>query len=375
MNASNDFAINLFRTVSKESKTNAVVSPYSVSTALTMTSLGAKGATKTEMQNSLGYAGLSDQEIEQQSSNLSESLLKVNPASEFTIANALFARNGIPFQKSFVEKNEAVFKAKLQSLNFAEEKKSLEVINGWVKKQTQGKIDSILGDIPADAILYLINAIYFKGTWQIPFKEAETIESPFNMSDGKTKQVRMMHRTDKMRYLQGGKFQAVALPYSDKRLQLCVFLPNQGVSVDSFIASIDTNQWNQWMSGFHSKSGELGLPKLKIDYKEELSKSLRQIGMKSAFEEASADFSNMVDFTKGRLAPVLISRVLHKTYLEIDEKGTTAAAVTAVEMAARSAMARPEEPFRMICDRPYVVALRDSETGTILFLGKIVDPS
>ncbi len=372
-NGSNDFSIKLFRTVSKDSSSNVVVSPYSINTALSMTTLGAKGITKSEMQQSLGYAGMTDQEIEQFNSDLSHSLSKVNPASEFAIANALFPREGIPLKKSFVDKNESLFNAKLQSLNFSNKKATLDVINGWVKVHTQGKIDSILDDIPPDAILYLINAIYFKGTWENPFSESETIDTHFNLIDGKKSKVRMMYRTAKMRYLEGPNFQAVALPYSDKRLELCVFLPDEG-AIDSFVASLDPQVWKDWMNKFHTRKGELGLPKTKIEYKKELSGSLQQIGMKTAFNQ-SADFSEMIDFSKIERAPVHISRVLHKTFLEIDEKGTTAAAVTAVEMVMRGSAGRPEQPFRMICDRPYVLALRDSETGTILFLGKIMNPS
>lgn len=370
--ASNEFSLKLFKLSSKEAS-NSVVSPYSVSTALSMTCLGAKGQTKEEMKKTLGYSAMSDEQIETQNSSLSQSLSSVNPKSEMTIANALFGKDGVPFISDFVQKNEKSFSAKMQSLNFADAA-AKDTINNWVKTQTKGKIASIIDQIPADAILYLVNAIYFKGSWQKQFEESATQKADFTLLDGSKKQVQMMNKYEKMRYLKGSDFQAVMLPYNDNRLQMCVFLPDQDVTVDALIASFTPLNWNTWMQRFYSKQGHLGLPKLKIEYKTELSKVLSSAGMPCAFDKGCADFSNMVDLSKRPDWRVFISRVLHKTYLEVNEKGTTAAAVTAVEMSVTAAAARPETPFEMVCDKPFLVAIRDEETGAILFLGKIVNP-
>ncbi len=371
---SNDFAINLFREVSKGDKSNTIVSPYSISTALTMTNLGANGKTKAQMQEVLGYSGLTDKQVEEKNSTLSQSLSQVNPKSQLSIANALFGNKGVPLRKEFVAKNEALFKAKLTTMSFSN-KKAIDEINNWVKSKTEGKIPTILDNIPEDAILYLINAIYFKGTWQFPFKESDTQKSDFYLSEGGAVPVQMMHKDARMNYLEGDNFQAVMLPYADERLNLCVILPAENENIDSFIAKLTPELWNEWMNKIYFKKGMLGLPKVKLDYKVELSKSLKQLGMPCAFDQGCADFSRMVDLSKMQGKNVLISRVLHKTFLEIDERGTTAAGATAVEMVARSAAMRPPTPFRMICNRPYIIALRDSQTGTILFLGKIVKPS
>lgn len=374
LKVSNDFAIKLFRTVSKNDKSNTVVSPFSISTALTMTSLGASGTTKTQMNETLGYSGYSDSQVLEQNLGLTKSLSEVNPLSQLSVANALFGNKKVPFKPNFVRDNETSFNAKLKTMNFADSK-AVNEINAWVKAQTEGKIPSILDKIPDDAILYLINAIYFKGSWLNPFKESDTSKVDFYLAEGGTKQVQMMYREARMRYLKGSNFQAVMLPYNDKRLNLCVILPNENVTLDSFIADLTAESWDAWMKQFYSKNGELGLPKIKLDYKAELSDSLKKIGMPCAFDQGCADFSKMVDLSKMQGANVLISRVLHKTFLEIDERGTTAAAVTAVEMVARGAALRPDTPFRLFCNRPYLIGLCDSETGAILFLAKIVNPS
>jgi len=364
---SENFALKLFRLAAKKSDSNIVISPYSVSTALAMTYNGARGRTKDEMQRVLSYDGLSDAAINKQNADLSKSLLQVNPQSELAIANALFAKQNAVFNPNFINTNKKFYGAQLEALNFADPSAVVK-INDWVKENTKDKIPTILDKAPKDVILYLVNAIYFKGTWLNEFKKTETHSADFNLQDGSKKTVQMMNRSAKMLHLQGDHFQAVMLPYKDNRLQMCIFLPSPQSNVTALIARFNDRNWQEWINKFSETQGKLALPRFRVEYKAELGKVLSEAGMPCAFNDDCADFKNMID------QDVFISRVLHKTFLEVNERGTEAAAATAVEIMPRGIFVNPAPPFNMICDRPFIIAVRDQQTDTILFLGVIVDP-
>lgn len=361
------FATNFFKLAAKKPDSNIVVSPYSVSTALSMAYNGAGSKTKSEMQNVLDYTGLSDEAVNQQNSSLYKSLMHVNPSSELTVANAMFANKNFEFVKAFMDSNQKYYGAKLETLDFAD-LSTVNKINNWVKDNTKNKIPSILDKVAPDAILYLVNAVYFKGVWLDEFKKDETQPVDFKLSNGNKKTVEMMNRSAKMSYFAGNNFQAVMLPYKDKRLQMCIFLPDKKSNITTFINSLTPESWSEWREQFRKEEGHLGLPRFKVEYKTELSDVLKAAGMPCAFEDNCADFKKMIEQN------AMISRVLHKTYLEVNEKGTEAAAATAVEMSVTSAAMNPKPPFDMICDRPFVVAIRDEKTNAILFVGAIVDP-
>jgi serpin B len=364
---SEKFATNFFKLAAKKPDSNVVISPYSVSTALSMAYNGAGSKTKTEMQNVLDYSGLSDEAVNQQNSSLYKSLMHVNPSSELTVANAMFANKNFEFVKAFMDSNQKYYGAKLETLDFAD-LSTVNKINNWVKDNTKNKIPSILDKVAPDAILYLVNAVYFKGVWLDEFKKDETQPVDFKLSNGSKKTVEMMNRSAKMSYFAGNNFQAVMLPYKDKRLQMCIFLPDKKSNITAFINSLTPESWSQWREQFRKEEGHLGLPRFKVEYKTELSEVLKAAGMPCAFEDNCADFKKMIEQN------AMISRVLHKTYLEVNEKGTEAAAATAIEMSVTSAPMNPKPPFEMICDRPFVVAIQDEKTNAILFLGAIVDP-
>ncbi|MDQ5937921.1 MAG: hypothetical protein QG574_5280 [Cyanobacteriota bacterium erpe_2018_sw_21hr_WHONDRS-SW48-000092_B_bin.40] len=364
---SEKFATNFFKLAAKKPDSNIVVSPYSVSTALSMAYNGAGSKTKTEMQNVLDYTGLSDEAVNQQNLSLYKSLMQVNPSSELTVANAMFANKNFEFVKAFMDSNQKYYGAKLETLDFAD-LSTVNKINNWVKDNTKSKIPSILDKVAPDAILYLVNAVYFKGVWLDEFKKDETQPVDFKLSNGSKKTVEMMNRSAKMSYFAGNNFQAVMLPYKDKRLQMCIFLPDKKSNITAFINSLTSESWSEWREQFRKEEGHLGLPRFKVEYKTELSEVLKAAGMPCAFEDNCADFKKMIEQN------AMISRVLHKTYLEVNEKGTEAAAATAIEMSVTSAPMNPKPPFEMICDRPFVVAIRDEKTNAILFVGAIVDP-
>lgn len=363
--ATERFDFKLFKLCTRGKNDNVVVSPFSVSAALSMTANGAAGKTRDEMRATLGLQG-TDEESNKRFKELTASLLKVNPVSELNIANALFAKAGFKIKPDFIAANQNYFGAKVETLDFAKPE-TVQIINDWVKEQTKGKIPTIVENIAPDVFLYLVNAVYFKGDWLKEFDKAASQTEDFRAPGGK-QSVTMMHRSEKMRYLEGENFQAVALPYKDNRLEMRVFLPAEKTDVHAFIDSLTNENWKKWSTGFEEREGHLGLPRFKIEYKTELKDVLVQAGMPCAFADDCADFSRMVD------DPAVISRVLHKTFIEVNEKGTEAAAVTAVEMRATSAMIDPVPPFEMICDRPFVIVIRDAETDTNLFVGLIASP-
>jgi serine protease inhibitor len=216
-------------------------------------------------------------------------------------------------------------------------------------------------------VLYLINAIYFKGNWQKEFSKSATQEQPFTLLNGTRKQHPLMSQSGKYRYYENPEFQAISLPYGSGRLSMFVFLPKPNVKQADFYRNFTSENWQQWMKQFSSRSGQIVLPRFKLEYDITLNQALQALGMGVAFQD-QANFANMTP------KEVKIDEVKHKTFVEVNEEGTEAAAVTSVGIRATSAPPPEEAPFKMVVDRPFFCAIRDNQTGTILFMGSIVDP-
>jgi serine protease inhibitor len=238
-----------------------------------------------------------------------------------------------------------------------------------VKDKTSGKIDRIIDSISSDTILFLINAIYFKGKWADEFAKDKTKEDVFNLESGSQKRVPMMTQSGSYKYYDGKSFQAVSLPYGGGRVSMYVFLPAKGTSLSEFQKGLSASSWEGWMREFAQTEGDITLPRFKIEYEIALNDALKSLGMESAFDPSRANFKGMVQSEQN----VYISKVKHKTFVEVNEEGTEAAAVTSTEMRATSAM-RPRERFRMVVDHPFFCAIRDNLTGTVLFMGSIMEP-
>jgi serpin B len=237
-----------------------------------------------------------------------------------------------------------------------------------VNQSTGGKTDRIVETITSDQMLFLIDAIYFKGKWTQEFNKKQTAEYPFYLAAGRQKQHPMMSQSGEYRYYENEKFQAVSLPYGEnKRLSLYIFLPVKNSSLSAFYKTLNAQNWEKWMTRFRSREGFIRLPRFKMQYDIELKDALAALGMGVAFSD-NANFSGISDNN------LLIDEVKHKTFVEVNEEGTEAAAVTAVTLAPPSAVINLEEPFRMIVDRPFFCAIRDNQTGTVMFMGSIVEP-
>jgi serine protease inhibitor len=368
--ANNKFGFKLFsELLKKDSGKNIFISPPSISFALSMTYNGANGTTKEDMAKALEIKDLSLEEANKENNALIRTLINLDDQVKLDIANSLWGRKGIEFNPTFIKNNQDFYKAEVASLDFASPE-AAKTINQWVSDNTQKKIEKIVDDkIDPSTLLFLINAIYFKGSWTEKFDKTLTKDRTFTLSDGKTKQHPMMERSSEdFKYYKGDTFQAVSLPYGKEKMSMYVFLPNKESNLTTFYKNLTAENWQKWMNQFSKKQGQVVLPKFKLEYESSLNDALKALGMATAFDMEKADFKNM--FAKSIQA--YISEVKHKTFVDVNEEGTEAAAVTSVEVRATSAM--PGQPFQFVADHPFFYAIRDSQTGTVLFMGTVTEP-
>lgn len=371
VSADNDFGFRLFSKLNgdEQFKRNLFISPSSISLALSMTLNGAGGSTAKSMSKVLGFDGMKLDEVNKGNANMMKSLEYSDPKVEISIANSLWLDKDFTFKKEFLNRTVRAYQADVETLNFTAPDAARKV-NGWVSKSTKGNIKeivdaSMLNDLTA---MLLVNAIYFNGKWTKPFKPESTSDMSFHLSDKSSKQVRMMYDSDKYRYMENSEFQAIRLPYGDKRFSLYVFLPSKKSDLKGFCKSLNSANWRKWISLMNEKEGEIKLPRFKMEYNVGLDKTLSQMGMADAFQQ-TADFRGMSD-----IKTLYIGHAIHKTFLEVDEQGTKAAAVTAIDMAVGSVYVTGNQPFVMIVDRPFFCAIIDNQSGLIMFMGAITNP-
>ena len=368
--ANTQFGFNLFDEIRKtEQDKNIFISPFSVSLALAMTLNGAAAETEQAMTNTLQLQGLDSEAINVGYAGLRHTLLIADPKVTLAIANSLWTRQGVSFNQSFLQRNAQFFGAEISALDFTDPR-TVETINQWVDTNTNGKITKILDEIDPAAVLFLINAIYFKGTWQREFDPSETQEGPFHLAKGDVKQVPMMRQERQYPYYRGENFQAISLAYGDGQMRMYIFLPDGESDLNSFLENLNAENWENWMSRFHGQDVSLVMPKFKLEYERKLNDTLKALGMDIAFAPNLADFSRMAPLEiLGK--NLYIGEVLHKTFVEVNEEGTEAAAVTSVGVRATSV---PPPPIPFTIDRPFFFAIRDNQTKTVLFMGVLMEP-
>ncbi|MBS4016017.1 MAG: serpin family protein [Candidatus Latescibacteria bacterium] len=368
VSANNDFGFRLFQElIRQEGIENNFISPTSIAMALAMTYNGAQTETKKAMAQTLGVSELSLLEFNQANLALRNHLKKSSKKIRLTIANSLWADKGTRFKKDFLKANKKYYSAQISTLDFAAPK-SASTINDWVSKNTQGKIPKILDQIGEDVVAILINAIYFKGDWQNEFEPEATFERTFYCLDGKEKKHPMMYQQDRYLYLSDEKFEAVALPYENNQMSMYLFLPSEKSDIKDFLENLDYQNWQQWLGLFETREGNITLPRFKIEYEKSLKNTLAAIGMEIAFTE-NADFTKMAaSDIKGN---IYIGDVKHKTFIEVNEQGTEAAAITSVHMEIKGA---PMTSFSLLFNRPFLYAIVDNQTGSILFMGVLSEP-
>ncbi len=365
----NEFGLAMFREVisGDPESDNIFVSPTSIALALAMTYNGAAGETKTAMESALRKVGFTAEEINASYKSLIDALVSVDPKVLLEIANSIWYREGFTVLQDFVTTNQQYYNARVSSIDF-DDAAAPGLINDWVSENTHGKIIKIVDDIKAQTVMYLINAIYFKGIWQTEFKKENTSDGPFYLSSGSPLTVPVMKQTTTLRYTSNEVFSMAEIPYGQGNYSMLVMLPQNGLSADDIVNTLTPESWDTWMGELTERNVDLELPKFTFEYKNELNNELEAMGMGIAFLDGLADFSK-INGSGG----LFISKVLHKSFVEVNEEGTEAAAVTSVEIELTSVGPEPQVTEFHV-DRPFLFAIRETSTGTILFIGRVNNP-
>jgi serpin B len=366
--ASNAFGFGLLRELDKtRADSNIFMSPLSASMALGMTMNGAAGQTFDEMRAALAFGTRPAAEINASYRSLIDMLRALDPTVDFRIANSIWYRAGFPFEQAFLDESRQFFDARVSGLDFASPN-AAPSINDWVRQSTNGKIDQIVdGPIPNDVVMYLINAIYFNGSWMTRFDRNQTRTEQFHTIGGTTAPIAMMRRTDTVRVAETADAQVVDLPYGGGAYTMTILLPKEGKSLRDVVATLTADSWQAALAGATARSVELQMPKFTLRWEALLNDPLQALGMRQAFQGDVADFTRMSRDAGNHL---YISKVKQKSFVDVHEEGTEAAAVTSVEIRVTCACG----PQVIRIDRPFVFAIRERLSGTILFLGKIVRP-
>jgi serine protease inhibitor len=366
----NAFAFSLVRELEKENRgENIFISPYSISTALQMVRAGAGGETKSEMDKVLGNGGSDGKALAKAYKDLDDSIRTSASNAVLNVANAMWYAPNIMLKPDYVSLNTDFYGAKLSALDFTDPRVS-GVVNAWVEEATHGKIKKMVeGPMSGLTGAFLCNAIYFKDTWETQFDKKGTQERLFNLPYNQQKTVPMMYQRREFQYQETDTFQAVYLAYSGSHLGMYVFLPKKDADPQKILEQLRTSGWSAELAAkLRGREGTLGMPKFKMEYSAELKKPLMNLGMRRAFSPASADFSGMTS------TGLFVDRVKHKSFVEVNEEGTEAAAATGVVMK-RLAERPGAGPFQMIVDHPFFFLIEDRPSHTILFLGEVLDPS
>jgi serpin B len=360
----NSFGTKLFKEVVEErGDQNVLISPLSILMALGMTYNGADGSTKEAMRTTLELSNLSLQEVNESYRSLAEMVGGLDPKVRLEIANSIWYHPELQVEKEFIELSKTYFRGQVVGLDFSDPN-APDIINEWVDESTDGEIKGIVDEvIDPDVIMLLINAVYFKGVWMYQFDEEKTKDDWFIAGDGSRKRCKMMEQRAEYEYLSNDDFQAVDLPYGNGSLSMIVFLPRPGKQIDSLIAVLSGEKWERWVNGFSRDSGDVYLPRFRVEDEGILNEVLKALGMEVAFTRA-ADFKKIC--ARGEL---WIDEVKHKSFVQVNEEGTETAAATSVVLT----KGPPPSGFRFRVNRPFLFAIREHHSGAILFIGKIVD--
>jgi serine protease inhibitor len=367
IDANNQFGFDLFQKVymQETDAENIMISPLSVALALAMTYNGAETGTRDAMEKTLRLQGLTRQEINESYEMLVKSLKSLDNDVLLEIANAIFYRKDFSVEQDFIQQNRKYYEAEIAPLDFASPA-ALQTINGWVNEKTHEKIPSIIDQISPLHVMFLLNAIYFKGTWTSEFNTESTVSQPFTTGSGKSVTTGLMHRLDTLDYASNELFSAIRLPYGKENYNMILFLPQSGKSPADMVALLSKQNWTDWMKLFRkTETVDIMLPRFKFPFEIMLNDILTDMGMGIAFTGA-ADFRGI-----NRFGDLNIDYVKHKTFIEVNEEGTEAAAVTVVAIERTSI--GPEKTYFHV-NRPFMFAITEKTTGAILFIGTVKHP-
>lgn len=359
---SNQFGIDLFKAVSSGEEGNLMLSPLSASVALTMLLNGCEGETYAQIHGMLGYDALTIEEVNATYKALVEQLLGVDPEIRLALANAVFYRSGFQVHPSYLAVMDQIFSSDIEGLDFASPA-ALDRINGWASDNTFGKIPKVLDEISDQAVMFLMNALYFKGTWTYQFDKDLTAEGPFIRDDGTPVNVTMMHGHLPLRAHFGNGYTAIEMPYGRQNFSMVVILPDG--KINQFISGFTHDEWNTLTTALDGNvtpvEYDLVMPRFKFEFEKKLNEQLQGLGMVDAFIPSVADLSGIAD------ADIFVSFVKQNTFVEVNEEGTEAAAVTTigVELTSINSLA---------VAKPFVFAIRERTSDALLFIGKVMVP-
>ena len=369
-NSNNQFMMKMYNILANDKKQdNIFFSPFSISSALAMTFAGSDGNTEVEMANALEFSANTEL-FHKDFSRVTNKINEIGKKGKvkLNIANSLWLQDGYTFKDKFINIGKKYYSAEIENLNFAESERSRQIINKWVEGKTNNKIKNLIPKGILDALtrLVLTNAVYFKGEWKEQFKKRVTKDNVFYTFKNKEVIVKMMYNKAHYGYFENDKFQLLEMSYKGDDVSMFVLLPNDKKGLSAIEKTIDMKLIDSAISKIEKKEVRVSFPKFKINLSYELSKLMESLGMVDAFSKR-ADFSKMTGTKE-----LYISAIIHKTFIEVDEKGTEAAAATAVVMRMKSAPPKPSPEFK--ADHPFFYFIRENSTGTILFTGRMNDP-
>lgn len=362
---SNNFGITLFTKTAKIDNGNIMLSPLSASAALTMLLNGCRNSTFTQIQQMLGYEGMVQTEINAVYKSLTEQLLTTDSQVKLAIANSIWYRKGFEVKSPFLEAMDSDFSAHIEALDFSLPS-ALTTMNQWASSNTYGKITKVLTEISPDAMMFLMNALYFKGTWTTQFEKSKTNNEIFYLEGGSTANVTMMHSSINAKVVTSNNYKAIELFYGRTNFSMIIIVPN--ITLTDFCETFNKSEWETISSSFNSQVAQgkwvVSLPRFKFSYEKSLKDQLISMGMVDAFD-STADLSGISD------EGLLVTLVKQNTYIDVNEEGTEAAAVTTIGVGITSNI--DTNVFKV--DKPFIFAIRERTTNTILFMGKVVNPS
>ena len=367
--SANRFAFDLFKPVvaGEAAGTNIMISPFSVTSALSMTLNGASDGTFDAVKSALRYDGMSLEEINDTYRKLVTEMIPVDERVVMEVANSVWAENQFPVKKEFIDALKEWYRAEAKNFDVSDPR-SVDIINGWIEEKTHDRIQKMIAQLEPDLAMLLINAVYFNGKWKHQFDSKLTADRPFYITSGNPVNLPMMYQKQKFAVASVENAKLVELPYGQGNYTMVVALPDEGVSAKDIAAGLDSEKWEQWMASlsYGETEVELYMPKFKYEYKRKLNDDLIGLGMGPAFDPSLADFSRISD------VEAFISFVLHQTFIENKEEGTEAAAATVVGFTRTSL---PPEPEEININRPFLYFIRETTTGTIVFMGLVADPA
>lgn len=366
--AYNDFSLHIADKLLEVSNgENLFISPLSMAFALSLVLNGAEGETRAELQHTLGLDGLTLEALNEGNAVLTDLLKHSDSKVELKIANGLWTRKETPIEEGYIRTIKKWYGVKVEKLDF-EDAGAAQTINKWVKDNTNGRIEEIVDpSLLKSNVLMLANAIYFNGTWSKPFENSLTRGAPFYLADGSEETVQMMWKKEILAHKETESFKAVRLPYGSGKWDMVVVLPKEGLPLTDAVAQLFSHS-DTWREGFKEGEALVELPRFQMEYNQSLKDTLQRLGMNSAFDSATADFSVMT----GKNSGLYITDVIHKSFIEVNEQGTEAAAVTSILVTGSTPPL--DKWFQISLNRPFFFAIEDHTTGAIVFMGTVFNP-